>query len=214
MVETKILLSRRAALPVIGGSFMAFSGCQPEAASVSVPDETASANRSQRIRTIRTGAPPRNLTPQTQGFTPQFYEGANNTPDLVEIGYSLHCGGTRAWMRRNGRQLARDLRAGRKGALFSHVIRSANELPVGVEVMRVGPERYPEAVYATLGLALHLDRPVSATEVRLFLTEAGFRPAQGFSQVSAEVALLGVAKAYQDGLGRRSTPIIINSKVG
>lgn len=107
MVETKILLSRRAALPAIGGSFMAFSGCQPEAAAVSVPDETASANRPQRMRTIRTGAPPRNLTPQTQGLTPQFYEGANNTPDLVEIGYSLHCGGTRAWMRRNGRQLAR-----------------------------------------------------------------------------------------------------------
>ncbi|MEM8537259.1 MAG: hypothetical protein AAGF56_05280 [Pseudomonadota bacterium] len=205
-------MSRRVALPLMGA--MALAGCQPDGPTVATPPGATATGGAQLLRTIRVSTPPRNLTPQTQGFTPQFYDGANNTPDLIEIGYSYHCGATRAWMRRNGRGLVADLRAGRKGALFSHVIRSANELPVGVEVMRVGPERYPEAVFAALGLSLQLDRPVSATEMRLFLSEAGFRPARGFSQTTAEVALLGVAKVYQDGLGRRSTPIIINSQVG
>jgi len=80
--------------------------------------------------------------------------------------------------------------------------------------MRVGQERYPEAVYAAFELILALNRPVSAQEMRQFLRESGFSASRNFSEINAEVALLGVLKVYHDGLGRRSTPIIINSQVG
>jgi len=207
-------LSRRSVFPALGVATVSLASCQmtEPTAPGSISQNPNRQNRS--IRNISTRALPTQLTAQTQGFTSQFADGNNNTPHLIEIGYSLHCGGTRQWLRQNGKRLVSDLRAGRKAALFSHVIRSENELPVGVEVMRVGQERYPEAVYAAFGLILALNRPVSAGEMRQFLSESGFSTSRNFSERNAEVALLGVLKAYHDGLGRRSTPIIINSQVG
>jgi len=174
----------------------------------------ASENATAALRMVREGSVPKTLTPENQGFTPQFVDGDDHTPDFVEIGYSLHCGGTRDWFRENGPALALDLREGRKAALFSHIARTEREIPVGIEMMRAGQEHYPEVVYATLGLALHLDRPLFAEEVRQFVDELGFPPAPDFSEEIATVGLLGVARAYRDGLKRRTTPIIITSKVG
>ncbi|MCK0149531.1 hypothetical protein MWU54_05820 [Marivita sp. S6314] len=207
-------LSRRAFFPTLGVATVSLASCQiTETTSMNSTSQSPPRQR-QSLRRISEAPLPKTLTTQTQGFTPQFADGSNNTPQLIEIGYSLHCGGTREWLRNNGKKLASDLRSGRKAALFSHVVRSETELSVGIEVMRVGQERYPEAVYAAFGLILALNRPVSAQEMRQFLRDSGFGAARGFSEQNAEVALIGVLKAYHDGLGKRSTPIILNSQVG
>lgn len=207
-------LSRRSVFPTLGVATVSLASCQIAEPTTVGPINQGSARQGRGVRSVSTAALPRQLTTETQGFTPQFADGNNNTAELVEIGYSLHCGGTRQWLRQNGKQLVSDLKSGRKAVLFSHVIRSESELPVGVEVMRVGQERYPEAVYAAFGLILALNRPVSAQEMRQFLGESGFSTSRNFSERNAEVALLGVLKAYYGGLGQRSTPIIINSQVG
>ena len=153
---------------------------------------------------------------ETQGeFSPeppQFFQAEPNAPqaarDFVEIGFSLHCGGTRDWFRDNGLALADDISSGRTLAFFSHLVRSENELPVGVELMRVGEARYPEAVLASIGLSLKLNRSVSALEVKEYLRALGMRPQTPFKEKTAEIRLLGVAKVYYEGLGISETPFI------
>ena len=74
----------------------------------------------------------------------------------LELGFSFHCGGTRDGSRANGKKLANDFNRGHTMAYCSHLIRSENirsenVIPVGIELMRVRQQAYPEAVVASLG---------------------------------------------------------------
>ena len=92
------------------------------------------------------------LTPQEVGYTPQFFlMERGRWKEFVELAFSFHCGGTRDWFRENGKKLANDIKRGHTVAYCSHLVRSENEIPIGIELMSVGQQAYPEAVVATLG---------------------------------------------------------------
>jgi hypothetical protein len=206
MINKKNGLNRRkflAGTTLIGG---ALTGCKTDGS-------LQSSNNSKPIKEVN-AKPVTELNPANQGFVPQFLDGHSSASNLVEIGFSMHCGGTREWFRTNGAQLINDIKSGQKRAIFSHVMRSANELNVGVELMRVGEAKYSEAVYSTLALSLHLNRPISSKEVKLFLTESGMEADPSFSEEDAKLALLGVFKVYRDGLGHKQSPIILETFIG
>lgn len=210
-------IDRRSSVKILAGSLL-LAGCnqsQEDTATVIPTAEQQAFNpETSTLKKIDLKAPPKDLNFANKGFTPQFFDGRKTSKEFIEIGFSLHCGGTRDWLKKNGKKLAQDIKSGKKAALFSHVIRSANELPIGVELMRVGEARYPEAVYATLGLSIHLDRPISTEEVRLFLSESGFKRATGVSDENSRITLLALQKVYQEGLGETQTPIIKKSRIG
>ena len=200
---SKILANRRTvlAMAATAGAIPALSGCvgSGEVGYVPLPD---------------TDIPlPDTLAPEAVGFVPQFFqaEQGGEWREFTEIGFSLHCGGTRDWFRANGFKLADDIAQGRTVAFFSHLVRSENEIPVGVEMMRVGQARYPEAVVACIGLSMRLDRPLGAAELREFLASLDMPPAPELQYADAELRLLAVAKAYYEGLGIRETPFIRQS---
>ena len=207
--------NRRTVLKVFGASVL-LAGCQTSSTNVESTEELATINSSTQnnsLKNINLTSPSPNTKLSSRGFTPQFFDGKQTSKNFLEIGFSLHCGATRDWFKSNGKELAKDIKSGTKAVLFSHVIRSHNELPVAIELMKVGQENYPAAVYATIGLAVHLDRPISAKEVKLFLKESGFKYPRGFSKKNSEIGLLGLHKVYKDGLGVTTTPYIKESKV-
>lgn len=199
---SNILANRRTvlAMAATAGAIPALSGCvgSGEFDYVPLPD---------------TDIPlPDTLAPEDVGFVPQFFQAEQGEwREFTEIGFSLHCGGTRDWFRANGFKLADDIAQGRTVAFFSHLVRSENEIPVGVEMMRVGQDRYPEAVVACIGLSTRLDRPLGAADVREFLASLDIPLASELLYDDAELRLLAVAKAYYEGLGIRETPFIRQS---
>ena len=199
---SNILANRRTvlAMAAAAGAVPALSGCVGGKAVDDVPPPD-------------TDVPlPDTLTPEAVGFVPQFFLAEQGEwRELTEIGFSLHCGGTRDWFRANGLKLADDIAQGRTVAFFSHLVRSENEIPVGVEMMRVGQDRYPEAVVSCIGLSTRLDRPLGAADVREFLAALDMPPTAELQDADAELRLLAVAKAYYEGLGIRETPFIKQS---
>ena len=203
-------LNRRALL-ALAGSASALAACDEIPAKLGeVPEKLATAFGQ------KPGPPPpiaRNLTLQEVGYTPQFYLMERGVwKDFVELAFSFHCGATRDWFRANGKKLANDIQQGRTVAYCSHLIRSVNEIPVGVELMSVGQQAYPEAVVATLGLTMRLDRAVSVDEVRQLIASMGFPREGGLNPEDAELRLYAVAKAYHHGLGINETPFVKRSK--
>ena len=208
-----IQLNRRNSLKVLGaGALMA--GCQSVSKNNESKQTFSSSDSSNKSKALEISAVGKNFDLKNRGFTPQFFDGKHSSKKLVEIGFSLHCGATREWFKTNGQKLVADMKSGKKAVFFSHIIRHSNELPVGVELMKVGQERYPAAVYATLGLSMHLNRPVSAEEVKIFLQESGLQFTNGFSKENAEIGLLGVQRAYKEGLGISVTPFIKETRIG
>lgn len=147
-------------------------------------------------------------------FLPQFYMGSEDRATMfVEVGFSFHCEGSRIYFRKTGKSLVDDIRNDRTVALFSHIVRTKNELPVGVELMKIGPNFYPAAVFATLGLTFRTNRSLSAAEVRDFLSQAGFRRDPDISEENIRLALIGMREAYRTRASVKATPYVYESRI-
>lgn len=138
---------------------------------------------------------------------PQFYLGAERAPRFVEIGFSLHCGASRDWFRRQYRPLWRAAKAGQRSAMFSHVVRTEAELDAGVAIMAVGPDAYPSAMVAVIALTLAENRPLSAREIRAFLPSAGHPRSGSANDERSRAALMAVRVLYE-AINVSATPYV------
>ena len=125
------------------------------------------------------------------------------------LGVSLHCGGTRAYFREHGSRLAREVADGKRLILLTHIVRTPRELPVGVELLRLGSAFYPEAFLGTLALSVELDEPVSLPMVKEYVAMKGWDVVQGKEHTKDFLAaLLATRRAYEVELGVKKTPFV------
>ena len=138
---------------------------------------------------------------------PQFYAGNERAPRFTEVGFSLHCGGSRDWFRTSYSPLWRDIKGGRQSAMFSHVVRTEAELDAGIAVMSVGPQAYPGAMVAVIALTLSENRSLSATEIRSFLPAAGYPRSPTANDDYAKAALMAIRVLYE-AINVNATPYV------
>lgn len=152
------------------------------------------------------------IAPPRPGSTPllpvpQFYLGQETAPSFTEIGFSLHCGASRDWFLQQYRPLWRAAKAGQRSAMFSHVIRTEAELEAGIAVMAVGPDAYPDAMFAVIALTLAEGRPLSAREIGAFLPSAGY-PRRGQTNDDHSKAALMAVRVLYEGINVKATPYV------
>ncbi len=204
-------LGRREALLAAAGALPLLQGCVANGDAGGVTGRGRAALPQDGV------ALPADLSPNSVGFMPQFFMAESNRrarkQELVEVAFSLHCGESRDWFRKNGRTLARDIASGRTVAFLSHLVRSENELPAGVEMMAAGQQRYREMALSAVALSLKLDRPLGAADIRALREALGIPAAQPMLDAQdAEARLLMVAMAYHEGLGVTGTPYVSRSR--
>lgn len=139
---------------------------------------------------------------------PQLQFGPDSAPQLMEVAYSLHCGGSRQWFLQEFPRVARACKAGRTQLMLSHLPRTANELAAGIELMSVGEKAYPDATLATVAFMLSENRSMSAAEIAAFLPAAGFPLSSSSGQREAYGIALRMMRALYESAGATSTPYV------
>ena len=139
----------------------------------------------------------------------QILLGEASASKRMVLGVSLHCGGTRAYFREHGSRLAREVGDGERLILLTHIVRTPRELPVGVELLRLGSALYPEAFLGALALSVELDEPVSLPMVKEFVAMKEWDVVEGNEHTKGFLAaLLATRRAYEEELGVKKTPFV------
>jgi hypothetical protein len=197
MAPTSAVIDRRAALCLTSATLV-LSGCIAE------DTQNDFASGEAPIAPLQARSVP--AMTGNRVLSPQVVYGHPSATSYTEAALSLHCGATRTYTASTLRGRLAEARSGRRLVVLSHYVRTANEIPLGIELLQTG-DRYPEALLAMLGLSARVGRALSAAEASQYLTCAGFSKSPGIRAQDARVALGTVRVAY-DEAGLLATPFI------
>ena len=139
---------------------------------------------------------------------PQCFIGLPDVPVVTVLAASLHCNDSRAWIREHRESLKADILAGTRGLHLTHLARTANEVPVVVELMKVREDAYPEALLGALALAADLDRPLSLGHINAYLEENGFEREKNLRTDDLIFSVMATQRAFHENLDLRETPYV------
>jgi len=139
---------------------------------------------------------------------PQCLIGLPDVPAVTVLAASLHCTDSRAWIRKHRESLKAEILAGTRGLHLTHLARTANEVPVVVELMKVREDVYPEALLGALTLAADLDRPLSLGHINAYMEENGFEREKNLRTDDLIFSVMATQRAFHENLDLRETPYV------
>lgn len=166
------------------------STVRPKPAAIKAPDVSAV---QEKTRTVK---------------PPQCFIGSPDVAKVTVLAASLHCKDSRTWVRENRDKIKTQILAGERGLHLTHLARTANEVPVVVELMKVPEDAYPSVLLGAFSLAAQLDRPLSLGHVRAYLEESEIEIQSGQRTDDLIFSVMATQRAFQENFNLRETPYV------